>query len=39
MQYLQDLIVTNHILLLNLDEASKYPKYKGNIDLAEHVRE
>ncbi|PSN50864.1 Protein timeless [Blattella germanica] len=38
-QYLQDLIVTNHILLLFLDNVSKLPEYKGNTNLMDHIKQ
>ncbi|XP_069692424.1 protein timeless isoform X2 [Periplaneta americana] len=38
-QYLQDLIVTNHILLLFLDNVTKLPEYKGNTNLLEHIKQ
>ncbi|KAJ9579783.1 hypothetical protein L9F63_004568, partial [Diploptera punctata] len=38
-QYLQDLIVTNHILLLFLDSVAKLPEYKGNTNLMEHIKQ
>lgn len=37
-QYLQDLVVTNHILLTFLDSVVKQPQYSG-INLVQHVRQ
>lgn len=37
-QYLQDLIVTNHILLLFLDNVMKSPEYKGSANMVDHLR-
>jgi len=38
-QYLQDLIITNHILLLFLDNVIKLPEYKGNTNLMDHIKQ
>ena len=38
-QYLQDLVVTNHILLVLLDDVSKRTDQRCNIDLNEHLRQ
>ncbi|KPJ15158.1 Protein timeless [Papilio machaon] len=38
-QYLQDLIVTNHILLMFLDSIMKMPDYKGSTSMAEHIKQ
>lgn len=38
-QYLQDVIVTNHILMLFLDCTSKLPQYKGNACMTEHIKQ
>nr|UQF78881.1 timeless [Gampsocleis gratiosa] len=38
-QHLQDLIVTNHILLLFLDNISKLPEYRGSINMLEHIKQ
>ncbi|XP_063358533.1 protein timeless-like isoform X2 [Cydia amplana] len=38
-QYLQDLVVTNHILLTFLDSAMRNPNYTGSTDIAEHIRQ
>ncbi|XP_063636131.1 protein timeless-like [Cydia splendana] len=38
-QYLQDLVVTNHILLTFLDGAMKNPNYTGSTDIVEHIRQ
>ncbi|CAB3249938.1 unnamed protein product [Arctia plantaginis] len=36
-QYLQDLVVTNHILLMFLDGAIKLPEYSGTTNILEHI--
>ncbi|XP_049850237.1 protein timeless isoform X1 [Schistocerca gregaria] len=38
-QYLQDVIVSNHILMLFLDCTSKLPQYKGNASMTEHIKQ
>lgn len=38
-QYLQDVIVTNHILLLLLDEAVKYSDFNGHLSMNEHIEQ
>ncbi|CAH2104707.1 unnamed protein product [Euphydryas editha] len=38
-QYLQDLIVTNHILLILIDNVVKMPDYKGEINMIDHIRQ
>lgn len=38
-QYLQDLVVTNHILLLLLDNVSKQSETKNSIRMAEHIKQ
>lgn len=38
-QYLQDIITTNHTLLLFLDEASKLPTYKGKDKVVDHLKQ
>lgn len=38
-QYLQDLVVTNHILLVLLDKVSKQASPKCDINLEEHVKQ
>lgn len=38
-QYLQDLITTNHIFLLFLDDVSKLPQYKGKDKMMEHLKQ
>lgn len=38
-QYLQDLIITNHILLLLLDGVSKMTEYKGHVKITEHIKQ
>lgn len=38
-QYLQDIIVTNHVLLELLDEASKYADYRGSVKMKEHIEQ
>ncbi|CAG4944884.1 unnamed protein product [Colias eurytheme] len=38
-QYLQDLVVTNHILLMFLDSVMKLPDYKGSAKLIDHIKQ
>lgn len=38
-QYLQDVIVTNHVLLILLDEASKYDDYRGSVMIKDHIEQ
>ncbi|XP_052747292.1 protein timeless [Bicyclus anynana] len=38
-QYLQDLVVTNHILLMFMDSIMKLPDYKGTGTMADHIRQ
>ncbi|XP_075992234.1 timeless isoform X2 [Anticarsia gemmatalis] len=38
-QYLQDLVVTNHILLMFLDGAIKLPEYHGSTNIPDHIRQ
>ncbi|CAH4002900.1 protein timeless [Pieris brassicae] len=38
-QYLQDLIVTNHILLMFLDNIMHLPDYKGSGKMIDHLRQ
>ncbi|XP_061707871.1 protein timeless-like isoform X1 [Cydia pomonella] len=38
-QYLQDLVVTNHILLTFLDNAIRNPSYLGSTDIVEHIKQ
>ncbi|CAD0196198.1 unnamed protein product [Chrysodeixis includens] len=38
-QYLQDVIVTNHILLMFLDSAMKSPEYNGSTNMPDHIRQ
>ncbi|XP_053625997.1 protein timeless isoform X2 [Plodia interpunctella] len=38
-QYLQDLIVTNHILLMFLDSVMKLPEYSGTTNMHDHIRQ
>uniref|UniRef100_A0A6B2E730 Putative dna topoisomerase i-interacting protein n=1 Tax=Phlebotomus kandelakii TaxID=1109342 RepID=A0A6B2E730_9DIPT len=38
-QYLTDLIVTNHILLLLLESVAKFPEHKGNTKMLEHIKQ
>ncbi|XP_045535378.1 protein timeless isoform X2 [Papilio machaon] len=38
-QYLQDLIVTNHILLMFLDNGMKMPDYKGSASMPDHIKQ
>ncbi|XP_063617783.1 protein timeless-like isoform X1 [Cydia splendana] len=38
-QYLQDLVVTNHILLTFLDSAMRNPNYTGSTDIVEHIKQ
>ncbi|XP_063380281.1 protein timeless-like [Cydia fagiglandana] len=38
-QYLQDLVVTNHIVLTFLDSAMKNPNYTGSTDIVEHIKQ
>ncbi|XP_050361503.1 protein timeless [Nymphalis io] len=38
-QYLEDLIVTNHILLIFLDNVLKMPEYKGDGKIVDHIRQ
>ncbi|GLG92543.1 Protein timeless [Gryllus bimaculatus] len=38
-QYLKDLIITNHMLLLLLENVGKLPGYRGNIDIMEHIKQ
>lgn len=38
-QYLQDVIVTNHMLLVLLDEASKYDDYRGSVKMKDHIEQ
>lgn len=38
-QYLQDVIVTNHVLLVLLDEASKYDDYRGSVKMQDHIEQ
>lgn len=38
-QYLQDLIVTNHNLLILLDNVMKQPDYKGESKMIDHIRQ
>uniref|UniRef100_A0A0K8TSI5 Putative dna topoisomerase i-interacting protein n=1 Tax=Tabanus bromius TaxID=304241 RepID=A0A0K8TSI5_TABBR len=36
-QYLQDLIVTNHLLLMLLDGVAKFPESNANLRITEHI--
>ncbi|KAJ8726312.1 hypothetical protein PYW07_001010 [Mythimna separata] len=38
-QYLQDVIVTNHILLMFLDGPMKSPEYNGATNMVDHIRQ
>lgn len=38
-QYLQDLIVTNHNLLMFSDKVIKLPDYKGSMNMVDHLRQ
>ncbi|KAM3964699.1 timeless isoform 2-T2 [Aphomia sociella] len=38
-QYLQDLIVTNHILLMFLDSVMKLPDYNGSTYMLDHIKQ
>lgn len=38
-QYLQDLVVTNHILLMFLDSVMKLPQYNGKTNLVDHIKQ
>ncbi|XP_032510677.1 protein timeless isoform X2 [Danaus plexippus] len=38
-QYLQDLIVTNHILLMFLDSVMKLPQYEGPNTMVDHIKQ
>ncbi|XP_068621502.1 protein timeless isoform X2 [Battus philenor] len=38
-QYLQDLIVTNHIFLMFVDTVMKLPEYKGSTNMADHIKQ
>ncbi|XP_034828725.1 protein timeless [Maniola hyperantus] len=38
-QYLQDLVVTNHILLMFMDNVMKLPGYKGTGTMVDHIRQ
>lgn len=38
-QYLQDLVVTNHQMLLLMDCFSKMPEHAGNIKIMEHIQQ
>ncbi|XP_013200570.1 protein timeless [Amyelois transitella] len=38
-QYLQDLIVTNHNLLMFLDSVMKLPEYSGSTNMNDHIRQ
>ncbi|KAG6454028.1 hypothetical protein O3G_MSEX008488 [Manduca sexta] len=38
-QYLQDLVVTNHILLLFLDNVMKLPDYHGSTNMLDHIKQ
>ncbi|CAH0726687.1 unnamed protein product, partial [Brenthis ino] len=38
-QYLQDLIVTNHILLTFLDNVMRSPEFKGSNIMVEHIKQ
>lgn len=38
-QYLQDLVVTNHILLMFLDNVTRMPQYKGTAKIIDHIRQ
>ncbi|XP_059617920.1 protein timeless isoform X2 [Phlebotomus argentipes] len=38
-QYLTDLIVTNHILLLLLEGVAKFPEHKGSTKMLEHIKQ
>lgn len=38
-QYLQDLIVTNHILLMFLDSVMKLPDYSGSTYMLDHIKQ
>ncbi|XP_049865864.1 protein timeless [Pectinophora gossypiella] len=38
-QYLQDLIVTNHILLIFLDSVMKLPDYNGSTNMTDHIKQ
>jgi timeless len=38
-QYLQDVVVTNHILLILLDNVSKLANTKSNLNMVEHIKQ
>ncbi|CAH0749022.1 unnamed protein product [Diatraea saccharalis] len=38
-QYLQDLVVTNHILLTFLDNVMKLPEYTGTTNMLDHIKQ
>jgi timeless protein len=38
-QYLQDLIVTNHILLMLIDDSSIFPEQYESLKILEHLRQ
>lgn len=38
-QYLQDLIVTNHMLLFLFDNVSNMPEFKGNFKITDHIKQ
>ncbi|XP_072936507.1 protein timeless isoform X2 [Epargyreus clarus] len=38
-QYLQDLVVTNHILLMFLDGLMKLPEYNGPNNMVDHIKQ
>ncbi|XP_028040904.1 protein timeless isoform X2 [Bombyx mandarina] len=38
-QYLQDIIVTNHILLLFLDNVMKMTEYNGTTNMVDHIKQ
>ncbi|KAI5641514.1 timeless protein domain-containing protein [Phthorimaea operculella] len=38
-QYLQDIIVTNHILLIFLDNVMKMPEYEGTGNMTDHIKQ
>lgn len=35
----QDLVVTNHILLMFLDNATRLPEYTGTTNILEHIEQ
>ncbi|XP_028171667.1 protein timeless [Ostrinia furnacalis] len=38
-QYLQDIVVTNHILLTFIDNVMKLPEYNGSTNMPDHIKQ